>query len=356
MVPEADFKHGTKSDTLVSVVVPAYQAHETIESCVNSILLQTFLNFECIVVIDGATDDTEGIVDELASKDSRVKVVKQRNLGRSAARNNGIHHAQGNWIMFVDADDCLDSGAIEKLVSGITVETDIIYGNYRTSSGSSPHCSGISGEFDLSLLKKACLNIEQLNLQQYDCNYTFDTYNCRTCWAKLYSRFILNKIESPFPEDVQIGEDTLMNYRVLGISKHVAYVDSPIYVYNNNSAGTVRTWSAKNYTSIVNLSNHIQAACMHDSEYRIDLMSFVARDYLGIFSRSSRYAKISQGHEICLLAKNACTDFIRGSLPVYIGNRLNLRGLYNYTRICFVRHNWFYGAFFLQKIAGFLIR
>ena len=155
---------------------------------------------------------------------------------------------------------------------------------------------------------------------------------------------------------MQIGEDTLMNYRVLGISKHVAYVDSPIYVYNNNSAGTVRTWSAKNYTSIVNLSNHIQAACMHDSEYRIDLMSFVARDYLGIFSRSSRYAKISQGHEICLLAKNACTDFIRGSLPVYIGNRLNLRGLYNYTRICFVRHNWFYGAFFLQKIAGFLIR
>lgn len=343
-------------NALISVIVPAFQAQDTLGKCIISILSQSYRKLECLIVVDGATDNTDSIARGFARDDSRVRVIHQKNLGRSAARNNGVLNAHGDWIMFVDADDYLIPGAIEILVSGIGDKTDIVYGNYRTTNGNCPDCSGEAGEFDLSLPKRANLNIEQLELSQYNCSYAFDTYNCRTCWAKLYAVSILKKDILPFPEDIRIGEDTYMNYRTLKLARCVTYIDLPIYMYNDSSTGTVRTWSVKDYSSIINLSERIQLACMNDSEYRLDLMAFLSRDYLGVFGRSSRYSRLVQMHKVCSLAKNACTDFIYKSLPVYLTQRRTIRNVYNNMRIWFIRHNWFLAAYFLQRIGGGIFR
>ena len=89
----------------VSVVIPAHNAEETIAKTLQSLLAQTLLNWEAIVVDDGSVDRTVEVIKAVASQDSRIRVVSQSNMGVSAARNTGIHLAQSDWLLFLDADD-----------------------------------------------------------------------------------------------------------------------------------------------------------------------------------------------------------------------------------------------------------
>lgn len=89
----------------VSVIVPVYNVEQYIQQCVDSILSQSYSDFELILVDDGSSDKSGDICDEYALKDKRVRVLHQKNAGVSAARNNGIEHALGEWVVFVDSDD-----------------------------------------------------------------------------------------------------------------------------------------------------------------------------------------------------------------------------------------------------------
>jgi len=123
-----------------SIIIPVYKVRQDyLEMCVESIRNQSFCNLEVILVDDGSPDNCGAICDEYAKKDARIKVIHQRNQGVSAARNAGIEAAQGEWIMFVDADDWLDKRFIEllmkkmKQVDAELVVCDILYWNSKTS-------------------------------------------------------------------------------------------------------------------------------------------------------------------------------------------------------------------------------
>lgn len=235
----------------VSIIIPAYQAQETLSNCIASIQIQTYSNIDIIIVVDGATDNTESIANALAKTDSRITVLTQANLGRSVARNRGIQEARGDWILFVDADDHLPDTAVESLIKETKHGSpDIVFGNYRTTSGKGPRCSHRHGTLDIRMTQKANLNIEHTNLQ--DCAYTFDFYNCRTCWGKLYSAELLKSIDQPFTPDIKIGEDTLMNYQVLNRASEINFIDAVTYIYNNENEGTVRTFHNEDFNSLKN--------------------------------------------------------------------------------------------------------
>lgn len=99
----------------VSIIVPVYKVEPYLNKCVDSILAQTFTDFECILVDDGSPDSCGKICDEYVQKDSRVKVIHQENQGLSAARNSGLDMASGAWIVFVDSDDWIEPDAVEVL-------------------------------------------------------------------------------------------------------------------------------------------------------------------------------------------------------------------------------------------------
>lgn len=105
-----------KSHVKVSIIIPAYNVECFIEQCVDSILAQSFDDFELILVDDGSTDHSGIICDEYTNKDVRVKVLHQPNAGLPAARKVGINNAQGDYVLFVDADDWVDPRHIESLV------------------------------------------------------------------------------------------------------------------------------------------------------------------------------------------------------------------------------------------------
>lgn len=104
---------------LVSVIVPVYNAQDCIERCVNSILKQTFTDFELLLVDDGSTDSTPAILDEYGRRDLRIRVFHKENGGSSSARNLGMKNAEGEYFSFVDSDDYVEPGFLEVLTGPV---------------------------------------------------------------------------------------------------------------------------------------------------------------------------------------------------------------------------------------------
>ena len=98
----------------ISVIVPVYRVEKYLNDCIDSILAQTFTDFELILVDDGSPDGCPALCDAAAAKDSRIRVIHQKNRGLSGARNAGLDAAEGEWIAFVDSDDMLLPQALEK--------------------------------------------------------------------------------------------------------------------------------------------------------------------------------------------------------------------------------------------------
>ena len=105
-----------KKSPEISIIVPVYKVEKYLNECIDSILAQTFTDFELILVDDGSPDNCPALCDAAAEKDSRVRVIHQQNKGLSGARNAGIDVARGNWLGFVDSDDMIDPTFCEKML------------------------------------------------------------------------------------------------------------------------------------------------------------------------------------------------------------------------------------------------
>lgn len=116
----------------VSIIIPAYNAENTIESTISSALSQTYSNIEVVVVNDGSIDTTENVLISKFGNDSRVRVITQMNQGVSVARNTGIEQSAGEYIVFLDSDDYLENSFVSTLVSLISKSnSDIAFCAYR---------------------------------------------------------------------------------------------------------------------------------------------------------------------------------------------------------------------------------
>ena len=101
---------------LISILMPAYNSEQFIAASIQSVLMQTYHNWELLIINDGSSDNTQQIAELYSSNDSRIKVLNQENKKQAAARNNGILHAQGVWIAFLDADDLWEPDKLSKQI------------------------------------------------------------------------------------------------------------------------------------------------------------------------------------------------------------------------------------------------
>lgn len=118
-----------------SIIVPVYNVSEYLRRCLDSLINQTFKDIEIILVDDGSKDDSSAICDEYAQIDSRVKVIHKENGGLSDARNKGLEAATGNYVIFVDSDDYIDTDACDKFLPYIEKSYDIIIGDAYVEGG-----------------------------------------------------------------------------------------------------------------------------------------------------------------------------------------------------------------------------
>lgn len=113
----------------ISVIVPVYNTEKYLHRCVDSILAQTYTDFELLLIDDGSTDGSGAICDELAQKDSRVRVFHQENGGVTSARKLGVKKSRGDYIYFVDSDDSIYNNALDVIYACMTDEYDLVVSN-----------------------------------------------------------------------------------------------------------------------------------------------------------------------------------------------------------------------------------
>ena len=220
-----------KMNPKVSIVVPVYNAQDTISSLIKSVLSQEEQSWELLLVDDGSKDDTPRLCDEASSRDARVKTIHQKNQGVSAARNRGLQSAQGNWITFVDADDLLTDSFLSSLVRAAeqSQEIDLAYCSYaivengRTTISLNHSCTYI---LSLGGVNNAFLNTKIL-------------YRCSP-WAKLFRRSIIEEHNLFFDTNLSISEDRLFLYNYLPYVRGIATSATMGYIYGSFSSTSLK--------------------------------------------------------------------------------------------------------------------
>lgn len=211
---------------MLSIIIPVYNTEKYLEKCVDSVLTQTYTDFEIILVDDGSKDKSSIICDKYSSKDARVRVVHKTNGGVSSARNTGLDICRGEYVMFVDSDDWLDPDFCEKLMSKAE-GADLVAGGYTMVDK--------SGKSEYALKNRTIIFPEQLGTN-FDELYQKNFFNAP--FSKIYKRDLI--VNQRFNTSVALGEDFLFNLEYLKKCLMIKVFDTVGYVYNclNTDAAT----------------------------------------------------------------------------------------------------------------------
>lgn len=209
-----------------SVIIPVYNRVRLIATCVNGILNTNFKDFEIIIVDDGSTDGSLKVCQELAAKHQCIKVFSQKNSGVSAARNNGLKHASGEYILFSDSDDTFSPNALDEINNLLEDESDMLMfgasSAFYTSEGLrfSPHNTEPS-------IKRLYGNSDIVQWLFTDYNpYVNPMYSV---WAKVFRRDFITKHNLRFREDLSLGEDQVFVCAYLRYVSKICFTNAYYY-------------------------------------------------------------------------------------------------------------------------------
>lgn len=209
---------------LVSVIIPVYNIENYIEKCVNSVVENTYENIELILVDDGSTDSSGTICDELSKKYNNIITIHKNNGGLSSARNEGIKNSKGDYILFVDGDDFLDSKAIEKLVnSALLTNSDVTQMGYEMVDTN-----------DSILRKKTSENKTYTDKSGFLDGFFIEENINVIAWGKLYKKEIFDCVSFYVGRN---NEDTIFLVDLFEIIDSYTCIDyiGYKYLYRNNS-------------------------------------------------------------------------------------------------------------------------
>ena len=205
----------------VSIIIPVYNAEKYLRRCLDSVLRQTFTDWECILIDDGSKDQSGKICDEYKEVDNRISVCHVANGGPSKARNKGLKIARGEWISFIDSDDWVKDTFLENLLS-YSSNSDIVFTSFTVvTSNKVITPKTLDGHFMDETFYDAIINIYRMNVFGYTC-------------LKLYKREIIEINNISFDEDIFYMEDCLFTWEFLSNSSAISSVNRNDYQYNMN--------------------------------------------------------------------------------------------------------------------------
>ena len=253
----------TVANPMISIVVPVYNAERYLHRCIDSILTQTFSDFELLLIDDGSKDSSGAICDEYAKEDERVRVFHKPNGGVSSARNVGLDNAQGEWITFVDADDRISADFLKLLVGKAA---DLIVGKSLHFNSEKTFEEGEilpSGYFDgKDKVKKF--------LSQY-----LVAHILRTPWGKLFRRSLIGA--DRFDKTMRIGEDTVFVQRYLLACNSISIEDKALYLYFDEQEKSVKYGMSiedalYHLNRIIDQYHKLNVKCLHFEKCIFDFM------------------------------------------------------------------------------------
>lgn len=223
---------------LISVIVPVYKVEAYLSRCIDSILAQTFKDFELILIDDGSPDNCGKICDDYAKKDSRIFVIHQKNGGVSVARNNAIEwtlkNSNSQWLTFIDSDDWIHPRYLELLYTAANnLNVDISACEYKDAETMSSFSDITAYTTDKIISEEFYIN---------------NQITAVAPWCKLYKKSCFETIR--YPVGIRY-EDEFTTYKVLFKKPHIAYINEKLYFYYTNPSGFINSeWSPKRLDAI----------------------------------------------------------------------------------------------------------
>lgn len=239
----------------ISVIVPVYKVENFIHRCVDSILNQSFQNFELILVDDGSPDNCGKICDTYAEIDDRIRVIHQNNGGLSAARNSGIDwvfaNSDSRWLVFVDSDDWVHPDFLQQLYSTAqqTLCKISACGFYRTEGNPFPQ------QQDYTILS--------MGADDYYCGTMHEGLTA-VAWNKLYHRSLFKDLRYPIGK---LHEDEFTTYLALYQAGKIGVTPARLYAYYQNPAGIMRSeWNSRRLHVLEAFDQQISYAQAHNND------------------------------------------------------------------------------------------
>lgn len=275
-------KH-TSDHPLISVIIPVYNKEKFINDCIESVVCQTYCTIEIVLIDDGSTDASGTICDEWSMNDPRVKVIHTKNNGVSAARNTGLKLSEGQFVMFVDADDTMKPNAIETMYHGVTAGELDMWTSY----------------FDIELWEWCGGNYSKYLLNQRK----------TAVWGYIFKSDIAKT--SSFPEEISNNEDFVYLYRISRLTNKVSgtYIpDDNVYRYNQSDEQSLcKQTSISRVNSTLRAVRYVEEST--PSNLRADFELYAFNMYLYVLSNCP-YEKA--GDEALIMSKKDMGRYMRG--------------------------------------------
>jgi len=275
----------------ISVIIPVYNAERYLKKCLDSLLEQTFQDYEVIIINDGSKDSSGEICEEYKKLNSKIQVIHQENQGVSKARNTAIEKAQGEWLFFLDADDELFKNSLETLYSH-TKGVDIVIGECVVYSTEGRVIFTPPKTFIEHLDKNSTFKL------LYRPYFIYQGYLCN----KLYKRTILTDNNIRFNEKISFGEDKLMIVEYMSHCKNSTYTSQPVYKYYRREESAMNSinisFNRKYISSFhaeVESCNYISTVKDIKKEIREYAQECIVNAYFAITSHMKRFSVKEDG-------------------------------------------------------------
>lgn len=256
---------------LISIIVPVYNNEKTIERCINSILSQSFKDWELILIDDGSSDRSGEICDILAATDCRIKTFHQSNGGVSKARNLGLNVSKGEWVTFCDSDDELQSGALDSYLANIEDGIDLIRAGFlRIKGNTSVKISTVK-----SIESNKATIIEKCNDSHYEAYI----------WNSCFRRSVVGEIR--FNESISWCEDHLFTFSVISKSQFVAFIPEIVYKYYAPLKGD--SFSEDNLSTRYIEPNSIIRGAVEERDIKLGMCENSSEDCLRLIKEEFEY-------------------------------------------------------------------
>jgi glycosyltransferase involved in cell wall biosynthesis len=224
----------------VSIIVPVYNVEKYLRECLDSIIAQTYRDYEVILVDDGSVDSSPNICDEYAKKDDRISVIHKQNGGLSDARNAGLRKAKGEYIIFIDSDDYISAtNFLETLFIKCQNKPDVVLYKFKEYLEDVNKFVDCSFSFPKSFTSQRPASIINALVEN-------DAFYC-AAWTKCIRANVLKKNNIEFERGIT-SEDQEWYYHVIKVVRNYEMVDYPFIVYRKRKGSITSSWTIKNLT------------------------------------------------------------------------------------------------------------
>ena len=269
----------------ISIIVPIYNVANNLHRCIDSILSQTYMELEVILVDDGSIDESATICDEYAIQSRLIKVIHKKNGGSASARNAGISVATGDYITFVDGDDWIENDGIEKMMlCAETTDSDIVMADF-TIEQSDGSCS---------VRKEGFCNPDATELMKAMMTGKLHGSNCN----KIYRRSLVTENDIHFIDGADYTEDLAFNIKLLTLTNKIVYLPIAYYhycIYDNSMSHTqaspdvARRKDLQKVTNVTDFSNWLYSKGIGKQvEKELNYCKLITKmPFLGVVTRRS---------------------------------------------------------------------